>query len=160
MRTVRSARALTATVILSVGLLVPSTPATGVGTFGWGHSPFSVACRGGDGRPVYAHVVVGKMWARNLDDRRHWVTNFKLKVRLIPASSGTGISQTFRTRRYPTSGDLPKNQYVSHQMQANTSGVNPARDWLVDVKLVWNRKTPWRDFTNEYQIGFPACAMS
>jgi hypothetical protein len=120
--------------------------------YGWGETSSKCIKVESTGR-VYAHVTTS-MWVHNRGIGKGWVTNFRLKARLIPTTSGLNISRDWRTNRFPVHGDLLQDHDYSHAMAVNTDVVNPEADWKVQVKQIWDRKTPWNDIVHEFFLTF------
>ena len=78
----------------------------------------------------------------------------KVKARLIPTSSALNISRDWRTTRFPVHSELLQDYDYSHNMAVNSDVVNPDGDWLVQVKLIWDRRAPLRDVVHEYKFPF------
>jgi hypothetical protein len=102
---------------------------------------------------VYAHVGV-RMIVRNRGHFRHWATSMRVKARLIPPGSGLNLPRSWRTTRYPVHSQLFQDYNYSHDMAVNTDVMSPAGDWLVQVKLIWDRKAPLRDVVHEFKFPF------
>ena len=94
------------------------------------------------------------MWVHNRGTGGGWVTNFRLKARLIPTTSGLNISRSWRTNRFPVHSNLLQDYNYSHGMGVNTDVVDPEADWKVQVKQVWDRKAPWKDIVREFFLTF------
>ncbi|MDX6601949.1 MAG: hypothetical protein QOF13_1151 [Solirubrobacterales bacterium] len=104
---------------------------------------------------VYAHVTTS-MWVHNRGIGSGWVTNFRLKARLIPTTSGLNISRNWRTSRFPVKSGLNQDSEYSHGMAVNTDVVKPEAEWKVQVKQIWDRKAPWKDIVREFFLTFDA----
>lgn len=102
---------------------------------------------------VFAHVTTS-MWVHNRGQGGHWVTNLRLKARLVPTTAGLNIPRSWRTNRFPVHSDLLQDHDYSHAMAVNTDVVDPEAEWRVQVKQIWDRKVPWGDIVREFYLSF------
>jgi hypothetical protein len=102
---------------------------------------------------VYAHIGV-RMRVRNRGHFTHWATNMRVKARLIPPGSGLNLPRSWRTTRFPVHSQLFQDYNYSHDMAVNTDVMSAAADWLVQVKLIWDRKSPLHDVVHEFKFPF------
>jgi hypothetical protein len=85
----------------------------------------------------------------------HWVTNFRLRARLIPPNHGLNYTREWTTHRFPVHSDLLQDyNYPSEPMAVNTEAANPEYEWVVQVKQVWDRRVPWNDIVREFKLPF------
>ena len=102
---------------------------------------------------LYAHVGV-RMIVHNRGHFTHWATNMRVKARLIPPGSGLNLPRSWRTTRFPTHSQLLQDHNYSHDMAVNTDVMSPETDWLVQVKLIWDRTVPLHDVVHEFKFPF------
>jgi hypothetical protein len=121
---------------------------------GWGETKAQcISVEAGGYDLVYAHVS-SSMWVSNHGAGGEWVTNFRLKARLVPTTSGLNWSRSWKTHRFPVHSDLFQDHYYNSPMVVNTDTVDPEADWKVQVKQVWDRRAPWSDLVHEFFITF------
>jgi hypothetical protein len=102
---------------------------------------------------VYAHVT-SSMAVRNRGIGAHWVTNFRLKARLIPTTTSANWTRSWKTKRFPVHSNLLQDYDYSKSMAVNTDTYDPEEDWNVDVKQVWDRDIPWHDIVRHFEFPF------
>lgn len=90
------------------------------------------------------------MLVRNRGIGAHWVTNFRLKARLIATGPGLNYPRSWKTHRYPVHGDMLQDYDYNQAMAVNTDTYSPEADWEVQVKQVWDRKAPWPDIVRQF----------
>ena len=127
----------------------------------YGSGPVRATCHVNPAGLIYAHVYT-RMWVNNTGHFSHWVTNFRLKARLIPTTSGLNYSRSWRTDRAPNSGNLLQNHRYNGPLAVNTDVMSPNADWQVDVKLIWDRKLPLSDIVKKkrFPLDPSGCAGS
>lgn len=130
--------------------LAGAIPATaGAWSAGWyGRGAVQAACIRTPQDLVYAHVTT-TMWVHNTGISSHWVTNMRLQARLISPNAGLQLQRSWRTKRYPAQSELLQDHNYSFGMAVNTDVVKPDADWLVEVKLIWDRKVPLHDIVQK-----------
>lgn len=122
--------------------------------YGWGETRSQCIKVENNGTElVYAHVT-SSMWVHNRGIGSGWVTNFRLKARLVPTTSGLNISRNWHTTRFPVHSELLQDTDYAHAMAVNTDVMNPDADWKVEVKQVWDRKAPWHDIVRHFFLTF------
>ena len=149
-------RPVLALLALAVALgIVPIAPAQGSSDgWGYGHGPIAIKCiQLGENGVAFAHVD-SSMYVRNRGGGRHWVTNFRMKARLIPTTTGLNWSRGWKTKRFPVFSELFQDRNYDKTMAVNTDTVNPEADWNVQVKMIWSRAVPWRDLVQEFTLHF------
>jgi hypothetical protein len=102
----------------------------------------------------YAHVKVRMIVHNGGAPGRHWATNMRLTARLIPPNSGLNLQRSWRTTRFPVHSDLLQDTSYTHDLAVNTDVMSPETDWLVQVKLIWDRKAPWHDVVKKFKFPF------
>ncbi|MFN8216089.1 MAG: hypothetical protein U0R71_05775 [Solirubrobacterales bacterium] len=111
------------------------------------------------GYPLNAAVVRATMVVANDETpTTHWAEQMKIKARLVPDESGDNFFENW-SRSWSTSRTgylLPG--YTYHRRMAVTTGtVNPAADWKVQYKLIWERGAPLPDVGSSGTLPFHSC---
>jgi hypothetical protein len=95
------------------------------------------------------------MWVHNRGIGSGWVTNFRLKARLVKAKgAGLNIQRGWKTHRFPVSSGLNQDTNYARPMAVNTDVMSTEEEWKVQVKQVWDRKAPWHDLVREFYLTF------
>jgi hypothetical protein len=146
--------ALVAAAILALAGAMPlsaSTPHLGGWQYGW--SPVKAKCLKTNQDLVRAQVSTS-MRVRNYGIGGHWITKFHLKARLVPPGFGFKSQRSWQTTRFPVRDILLRDAQYDHPIAVNTDAINPERPWVVQVKLIWKRRFPWRDMVVPVRFPF------
>jgi hypothetical protein len=145
---------LAVTVVILAGAKQAQSASDSEWGYSWGETRAKcIKVTAGEYELVFAHVTA-RMSVRNRGHGAHWVTNFRLKARLIPTTSGLNYTRSWKTNRFPVYSDLLQDYDYSRAMAVNTDTVNPEAEWVVQVKQVWDRKAPWSDIVRQFSLPF------
>jgi hypothetical protein len=151
-----SVQAVAASIAIATALMVVGSSTAGAAVsgpfhYGWGETRVSCITANGE---EYAHVT-SSMWVHNRGIGSGWVTNFRLKARLVKAEgAGINLGRSWRTHRFPVRSDLNQDSDYFSPMAVNTDVMSIHEEWKVQVKQVWDRKAPWHDLVREFFLTF------
>ncbi len=134
---------------MAVGSSTAGAAVSGPFHYGWGETRVSCITANGE---EYAHVT-SSMWVHNRGIGSGWVTNFRLKARLVKAEgAGTSPQRSWRTHRFPARSELNQDSDYFSPMAVNTDVMSIYLEWKVQVKQVWDRKAPFSDLVREFYL--------
>jgi hypothetical protein len=103
---------------------------------------------------VYGHVT-SSMSVHNRGHFSHWVSNFRLKARLVATTAGLDYHHGWRTTRFPVHSQLLQDHdYDHYPMAVNTDTQAADLDWNVQIKQVWDRGIPLKDIVRQFEVPF------
>ncbi|HVO54693.1 MAG TPA: hypothetical protein VMT37_09790 [Solirubrobacterales bacterium] len=146
--------------LATVALLLLPAPSRTKAADGWGywwgrvHAECVTFTTSSEEERVYAHVST-TMSVHNRGHFKHWVTNFRLKVRLVATTEGLDINNNWRTKRWPVHGELNQDYDYDHfPMVENTWAQDAESEWDLQARLIWDRRAPLADIVHEVEVPF------
>jgi len=126
--------------------------------YGWDFTGTRCLARStNQGEVVFARFGVN-MFVHNGGPGNHWASNMRVRIRLVSPNAGLDLDSAWRTYRYPAQGELEQDRnynYPFRELDSNPLGAG--RDWNVQVKLIWDRKVPFRDIVKKFEFPLRRC---
>jgi hypothetical protein len=98
------------------------------------------------------------MGTRNSNGWHNWVTNFHVRIRLEHPGAGLQLGSPWHDIRWPGGGGLLQDHSYSRILNVSSDGYSPEQDWVVHIKLIWDRTVPQADAVQS--LKFPLAKLA